>query len=385
MEEIIGGNSSSGGGSGTSAFTAAKAVGNFEYATNTNESIKYYSPDLTGFNGKQTYYVVYDNGAMTIPGRCDIMDPSEVAGWYDYENKQWANIVTVNDNTITYWVWIPRFAYYVNGSTEEIYFVDTSNNCTMKVNGVETTYEGTGDTVVIDNKTYTLSDAFKFDSKSLKGYWISKYEVQFDPDRNRVLTETSGNKISIDLLQRGTGPYILYINGVKQNGTITEFPAEITVDTSKENDIMLIDTSTEAIYTAIDSKVEIDLSGFSTSCTYYVEYDSDGNEKTGDKTLIQVNADGTPANAPKDWYDYDNKKWANIMTKGKDENNNELITYWVYIPRYEYKVINDKLDINFLPVGENTHEGYTVPYSFTFDNKPLKGYWISKYEVQEAQ
>ena len=377
-----------GGGSSASTFAQAKAVGSYEYATDTDESVKYYSPDLTGFNGMQTYYVVYDsNGNMTVPGRCDLMEPSDVTGWYDYENKKWANIVTVNDNSITFWVWIPRFAYYVNGSTEEVYFVDTDNNCTLKVEGTETTYTANTsntNTVTINEKTYTLSDAFTFDEKDLKGYWISKYEVQYEQNRNRVLTQVSGNKIKIDLLERGTGPYLLYVNGVKQNGQITEFPAEITADTSKENDIMLIDTSTEMILTAVNDNVKIDLSGFSTSCTYYVEYDeTTGEEKTGDKTLIRVNTDGTPANAPENWYDYSHKKWANIVTKGKDENGNELITYWTYIPRYEYRVINNQLDISFISVGTTAHQGYQIPDSFTFDGEPLNGYWISKYEVQK--
>ena len=56
------------------------------------------------------------------------------------------------------------------------------------------------------------------------------------------------------------------------------------------------------------------------------------------------------ANNPGEWYDYTNKQWANAVTvqsgklttyknkPGTTINNNDVLGYWVYIPRYAYEV-----------------------------------------------
>ena len=56
------------------------------------------------------------------------------------------------------------------------------------------------------------------------------------------------------------------------------------------------------------------------------------------------------ANNPGEWYDYTNKQWANAVTvqsgklttyknkPGTVINNNDVLGYWVYIPRYAYEV-----------------------------------------------
>ena len=92
---------------------------------------------------------------------------------------------------------------------------------------------------------------------------------------------------------------------------------------------------------------------------------------------------------PNNWYDYENKKWANIVTKGTDASGNELISYWTYVPRYEYNEDeelyerNSMAKVKFIPTSKTTADyGYVIPESFTFAGKQLAGYWMSKYEVQ---
>ena len=65
-----------------------------------------------------------------------------------------------------------------------------------------------------------------------------------------------------------------------------------------------------------------DLSGFNKDTTFYVTYDSNGQEHST-----------TPISqaTPKFWYEYGSSQWANIVTR-----NNELETYYVWIPRYEF-------------------------------------------------
>ena len=60
-------------------------------------------PELTGFNPETTFYVTY-NGDVEEIGESISNKPPE--NWYDYENKVWANIVTINNDLATYLVWI---------------------------------------------------------------------------------------------------------------------------------------------------------------------------------------------------------------------------------------------------------------------------------------
>ncbi len=124
---------------------------------------------------------------------------------------------------------------------------------------------------------------------------------------------------------------------------------------------------------------------------------------------LYLNEDGnlTPSNwlvgnPPEDWYDYSNQKWANIVTIATDLNGNATETYYVWIPRYEYKILSDRtnlstenrrIDVNFITTeitNENCSPGYKVPEAFWWDNnsngvqdegEQLTGYWISKYQL----
>ena len=140
--------------------------------------------------------------------------------WYDYDNKMWANSVTVSstnrtkylsaengttipmDDILTMQVWIPRYKYKVwnynadtitksneqeieisfedgTASTGEIECTDdikgsdgdgTSEICKLK----ETNETCTDDTC--NNKTYT-HPAFTFGDEETKGFWIGKFEL----------------------------------------------------------------------------------------------------------------------------------------------------------------------------------------------------------------
>ena len=95
-------------------------------------------------------------------------------------------------------------------------------------------------------------------------------------------------------------------------------------------------------------------------------------------------------NSDKKWFDYENKVWANIKTTA-----NEQEAWWVWIPRYAYKLpntVNDDTEIIFIdtnnkPVdtekyGETLPEGYTVHPAFDQDTdvngNKLSGIWVCK-------
>ena len=111
------------------------------------------------------------------------------------------------------------------------------------------------------------------------------------------------------------------------------------------------------------------------------------------------------------WYDYDNQEWANAVlvkesgTKTRDYyksnigvtiNQADILAYYVYIPRYKYKiwsVDNDKkkgkeqtIEIEFetkdteKSVGTQVGEYITHP-AFTFGDTELSGIWVGKFET----
>ena len=134
-----------------------------------------------------------------------------------------------------------------------------------------------------------------------------------------------------------------------------------------------------------------------------IYWDKDGNE-------IEVTADNQD-----NWYDYSAQKWANAVTK---DINGNVTGYWVWIPRYAYKIETNrytntvgKISVKFLQGTSNKDENnseisqnypettggtmsaYVVHPSFTdgsangknnnFMNgewdKEISGYWVAKY------
>ncbi|NLM63225.1 MAG: hypothetical protein GX190_02785, partial [Mollicutes bacterium] len=98
------------------------------------------------------------------------------------------------------------------------------------------------------------------------------------------------------------------------------------------------------------------------------------------------------------WYDYNEKRWANVKTADG--------SYWVWIPRYAYKITSGyhtnnagTIEIKFLK--ETTNEAadgmivetsgysfgekdtsmhYFLHPAFTFGNEEIPGFWVAKFE-----
>ncbi len=148
-----------------------------------------------------------------------------------------------------------------------------------------------------------------------------------------------------------------------------------------------------------------------------------------------VKADTESSTSTYGWYDYANKKWANAVlvtdtnrstyqnaTAGTEINDLDILAFYVWIPRYKYKVWNkDKvvgtqsynaktegIDIVFESGTESTgtiicnNYSYSAPSStagspnetctgengndythpaFTFGDNEVKGFWIGKFEL----
>ena len=134
-------------------------------------------------------------------------------------------------------------------------------------------------------------------------------------------------------------------------------------------------------------------------------YYKDGDWRVADKTNSDIE---------KMWYDYDESRWANVVFVNDDKYNNvsaggivnqeDILAYYVWIPRFRYKLWNDGININdsydaynngidiIFESGVNSkgkvkcnesrcagNSGDYLTHPAFLDN--LRGFWISKYEI----
>ena len=293
-------------------------------------------PDTTGFNPNTTFYVLYDendNEHSTVP----ISSPIPV-GWYNYDEAEWANIVTRNNGGEVYYTWIPRYEFVVDGKEQR-----------TEVKFITGTQGGTGANRAGVTQGYQVPEAFNFNGKELTGYWAMKYNVG---DVNTAVFDATAiaSSNSTITVQGVTGSgvkegqvYNYYINTTERNKntkpykTTTNASEHVTFEnlqTGVEYTILIEIRNTSGGYvTSIIKQLEIsvpnkpELTGFNEDCTYYVLYGDSGNETIGEK----IKNDGS--NMPNNWYDYSKQKWANIVTQ-----NNGTKTYFTWIPRYQFKL-----------------------------------------------
>ena len=132
---------------------------------------------------------------------------------------------------------------------------------------------------------------------------------------------------------------------------------------------------------------EPDLTGYNENYTRYLNIDSTGNLVIGN----WINQEKS-----ENWYNYKNSQWANIYVE-----KNGLETYYVWIPRYCFKLDqeNERSDVRFIDVYDNytdengqttkweelEKEGYQIPEAFEFGNTQLPGYWMTKYTLGEKE
>ena len=361
-------------------------------------------PDLSGFNKDTTFYVTYDdNGKETSTVPITESAPSD---WYEYGESRWANIVTRNNGLETYYTWIPRYQFTLD---------QTNQRSTVKfVSGTSTqTDDG-----------YQIPDAFWFDKngngvqddgEQLKGYWAMKYTAGSETaprfDTEVMATSASIKTKGITGTAVGEGQiYKYYINGEykgqKSTATDTFEFSGLSSNTKYTVLVEIRDSTTDEYVGSVVKQISTidankpELTGFNADQTYYVLYDGDGNETIGDK----VKNNGS--NAPSNWYNYSESKWANIVvTDGKVKNGQiteaTKTTYFTWIPRYEFKITSSqqaqpasaRTEVRFLQgTSKDTDVGYQIPDAFWFDKdsngteddgEQLTGYWAMKYTVGE--
>ena len=178
---------------------------------------------------------VYYDETAEVWKKADKYNSQEKYKWYDYDNKMWANSVTVSetnrstylnadpgteipmDDILTMQVWVPRYKYKVwnyneNGTvasdpqeikitfekgtatTGEISCSDSisgtdgaaSETCKLKSDNLACTDS------TCNGKTYT-HPAFTFGTEELEGIWVGKFEVSAPTDNACYISESEDN------------------------------------------------------------------------------------------------------------------------------------------------------------------------------------------------
>ena len=375
-------------------------------------------PNLEGLDPDTTFYVYYDEDGTEhneIP-----ISKDAPSNWYNYTYSNWANIVVRNDGLETYYVWVPRYQYKLNQTSQRSdvkFILGTGTN-------TETGYQ------IPEAFWWDKNDDGKEDEgEQLTGYWITKYQLSREEKNARITAELSPasdcihvKDITGTLLQTTSSDgttedvplkYEYYLNGdLKHEGTSSTENYTYTglnINTTYTVNIIARNSSTNAYVGAITKKVttkaanDPDLTSFRSNKdlkarTYYVVYDGD--------TISQYVP--IEQGAPSNWYDYSQSRWANIVVTDGNVSGNTITdatatSYFVWVPRYEYKILNSvndwsnldtsnaRTDVKFLNgTDNNADNGYQIPEAFWWDKnddgieddgEQLTGYWMSKYQL----
>ena len=180
---------------------------------NTIKGHVFFNLDKSGANApvlSSNMIPVYYDSTSDSWKKADSNNSDEGNKWYDYDNKMWANAVTVSninrdtylkasagteismDDINTMWIWIPRYTYtYLNTNTPEeikIKFekgtestgtIKCTDTATGESSTSETCIDSTNGGLLAGTSTYT-HPAFTFGDEELTGIWVGKFEVSSD-------------------------------------------------------------------------------------------------------------------------------------------------------------------------------------------------------------
>ena len=327
------------------------------------------TPDLSGFNASTTYYVSFSD--LENVNTLVILNKIEDAytytnAWYDYPNKNWANVLTLNDEIMTYWVWVPRFAYNETGFIEDTLdgrtFLNMEHDASGNWSDLEVVFVDTENHYYEDGVAkdlgdgWVVPDGFTFDGQELPGFWMSKYEVQENSGNNGDFYVTASvDAIGISTSDSKNGEtYSVYIDASDTAVLNTTLNTARGITSLADGTAIQPDTTylvsiydkygirkwTQSVHTLtyqpeeeIYANISVDISGFQSDSSYFVLYDQKGlnpmlvpfkagvTTKDGIETyLAGLNIDYNDADGNGTgyfWYNYGDKrgegyKWSNF-------------------------------------------------------------------------
>ena len=208
----------------------------------------------------------------------------------------------------------------------------------------------------------------------------------------RVKIEVLGSygtdgKIDIDLLNNNLKAHItgLTYNGNKlsESNKIERLPATVVVDGYE------IEIAENGRVTVKEKTGEVKENEFVADGSWNGKSQVNTPKLLKGMTGVYWDDNGQEVDVTKDnqenWYNYSEQKWANAKTEDG--------SYWVWIPRYEYKInSNDKtINVKFIKTEKITvdndytyiHPAFTNGTKNNFKNgewdKEIPGFWVAKY------
>ena len=243
------------------------------------------------------------------------------ASWYNYNNKEWANMVLVSDSSrstyqntsgvvvskddiLAYYVWIPRYKYRI---------WTTSNSSKGSEQEIDIIFEGKNETKSTGTQVgeYITHPAFTFGDMEVNGIWVGKFETggtATDPLIKPDISSLRGQKVSEEFTTAqifGTSTYGMTSNVDAHMMKNSEWGAVAYLSHSRYgvNREIYINNSSEyytgrsggnvggktaikTVYTNQTDKTQYNTYGFYTWDGYLLEYNT--NTKSGTHDISKV-------------------------------------------------------------------------------------------------
>ena len=255
-------------------------------------------------------------------------------------------------------------------------------------------FDGINTTFTI-GKESTLSEHLVYASMHLKTNDDS-YLAYADAINWQIRTATSASPLASGTLADFAVGSNIMLDNIEVTTTDTSYTFYIWVDSSYSNASALAGLT-------IDLELWME-----------VKYEQYNVRPVVNEGLIPVVFDTTSGTVVKtidkndgNWYNYDKQKWANAVlvteesrsnylnTSGVTVSEDDILAYYVWIPRYKYKIwstegssTGNEQKINIIFEGKNTPKSvatqageYHTHPAFTFGTTELDGIWVGKFET----
>ena len=336
------------------------------------------------------------NGNITSSNLLFNFDFKNKNTWYDYSNKEWANAVLVKNNSTT-----TKAFDLSNNNTD-----NTINGATYSDGGL--LFDGTDDSVLLPEYSLSsMSNGFTFEvlinasaitdtsmhilgNYEAGGSTIGIFAKQF---RMYVYDETSSTGVyarSPETLEQNT---LYLLTGVFDGKNIKIYIDGKLVATKAFSGTMKDTSSSTHFFLGCNPKADYCQNSYYNGLIYEARmYDRALTDK---EVNNNYNGNITSSNLlfSFDFKDGSREEYKN--NKGVIIPEDDILAYYVYVPRYEYKIWEtgtsatgkeQEIEINLQNKYDNKSSGtqvgeYLTHPAFTFGDTELNGIWVGKFET----
>ena len=326
-------------------------------------------------------------------------------------------VLLVLGGTFAYWTWVSTedkdVVFSTNGIEGYIVYDEGESHFVGDFQPYDTFCESVSTTVSV----YKLKEAQSIDLRATIFMDVNSIgsNIASSNDVHWVLTDGDSTVSCSEGLTSGSVISSGTFNGVSSGDVLTlKSNLEVTLEEKKYTVWIWVDSNGDSLSSlsgeTVDTNVwtRIDMADGGGS----VNLSGDVNPPVVASGMIPVvlsdsGAVTTILSNDNNWYDYTEQRWANAVlvsnssrstylnTTGKNVNKSDILAYYVWIPRYKYKLWTKTLsnigseqtiDIIFESANDTKSLGsrvgeYRTHPAFTFGNEELDGFWVGKFET----